>query len=334
MTWTHADAPHGPDGQVVDVRDLPRALEGQLRPRRDRGPADHLAAVVREHSRGDRPAGQFPDVVATGRSDEFPVALGVDPVAEAPADGGGRVPGAEHGRDVVEPRPRRRLDLDAHPATLAPRRHGGRRVHRRGRPAGRRPPCAACPGSGPACAELLRAEHLRGTVAGCAAWYERQGPAADVLQVGDLPTPEPGPGEVRVRLRLSGVNPGDTEKRSGWLGNPMAFPRIVPDSDGAGGSGRRSARESTPHGSADGCGCGAPSPTGRRARRRSTPSSRPTPPWTCRTASATSSAPASASAGSPRTGRCSGTGRSPVASCSCTASSAGGLAGRPSGPLG
>ena len=67
-----------------------------------------------------------------------------------------------------------------------------------------------------------------------AAWYERQGPAADVLQVGELPTPEPGPGEVRVRLRLSGVNPGDTKKRSGWLGDPMAFPRIVPHSDGAG----------------------------------------------------------------------------------------------------
>lgn len=35
-------------------------------------------------------------------------------------------------------------------------------------------------------------------------------------------------------MRLSGVNPGDTKKRSGWLGNPMAFPRIVPHSDGAG----------------------------------------------------------------------------------------------------
>ena len=31
-----------------------------------------------------------------------------------------------------------------------------------------------------------------------AVWYERQGPAAEVLQVGDIPTPQPGPGEVRV----------------------------------------------------------------------------------------------------------------------------------------
>ncbi len=67
-----------------------------------------------------------------------------------------------------------------------------------------------------------------------AAWYERQGPAAEVLQFGELPEPEPGPGEVRVRLRFSGVNPGDTKKRSGWLGNPMASPLVVPHSDGAG----------------------------------------------------------------------------------------------------
>src|SRR5829696_6598656 len=67
-----------------------------------------------------------------------------------------------------------------------------------------------------------------------AAWYERQGPAKDVLRVGEIPDPEPGPGEVRVQVQLSGVNPGDTKKRSGWLGNAMSFPRIVPHSDGSG----------------------------------------------------------------------------------------------------
>jgi NADPH2:quinone reductase len=60
-----------------------------------------------------------------------------------------------------------------------------------------------------------------------AAWYERQGPAADVLQVGDLPETAPGPGEVRVRLALSGISPGDIKKRAGWLGSAMAFARIV-----------------------------------------------------------------------------------------------------------
>jgi NADPH2:quinone reductase len=67
-----------------------------------------------------------------------------------------------------------------------------------------------------------------------AAWYDRQGPAGDVLQVGELPAAEPGRGEVRIRLTMSGVNPGDIKKRQAWLGSPMAFPRIVPHSDGAG----------------------------------------------------------------------------------------------------
>jgi NADPH2:quinone reductase len=67
-----------------------------------------------------------------------------------------------------------------------------------------------------------------------AAWYERQGAAADVLHTGELPDPIPGPGEVRVRLRLSGVNPGDTKKRRGWLGSSMPYPRVIPHSDGAG----------------------------------------------------------------------------------------------------
>lgn len=67
-----------------------------------------------------------------------------------------------------------------------------------------------------------------------AAWYERQGPAEDVLQVGDMPLVEPAAGQVRVRLTFSGVNPGDVKKRQGWLGSAMPYPRVVPHSDGAG----------------------------------------------------------------------------------------------------
>jgi NADPH2:quinone reductase len=67
-----------------------------------------------------------------------------------------------------------------------------------------------------------------------AAWYERPGPAAEVLEVGEMATPEPGPGEVRVRVAVSGVNPGDTKKRGDWVGYGMPFPRVVPHSDGAG----------------------------------------------------------------------------------------------------
>jgi NADPH:quinone reductase-like Zn-dependent oxidoreductase len=67
-----------------------------------------------------------------------------------------------------------------------------------------------------------------------AAFYERQGPAAEVLRLGDLPDPEPGPGEVRVRVHASAVNPSDTKSRAGWGGLPMPFPRVVPHQDGAG----------------------------------------------------------------------------------------------------
>lgn len=40
-----------------------------------------------------------------------------------------------------------------------------------------------------------------------AVWYERTGPAPEVLTCGEMPTPVAGPGEVRVRLEASGVNP-------------------------------------------------------------------------------------------------------------------------------
>jgi NADPH2:quinone reductase len=64
-----------------------------------------------------------------------------------------------------------------------------------------------------------------------AAWYTKNGPASDVLVVGEMPTPEPGPGEVRVRLATSGVNPSDVKSRAG---RPPAAERIVPHSDGGG----------------------------------------------------------------------------------------------------
>ena len=67
-----------------------------------------------------------------------------------------------------------------------------------------------------------------------AAWYERRGPARDVLVVGEMPQPLPGDGEVRIRLAFSGISPGDVKKRSGWQDSPMPYPRVVPHSDGAG----------------------------------------------------------------------------------------------------
>src|SRR3954468_15255532 len=67
-----------------------------------------------------------------------------------------------------------------------------------------------------------------------AAWYDQQGPAAEVLRVGELRAPKPGPGEVRVSVRFSGINPGDTKKRIDRFGLGMPFPRVVPHSDGSG----------------------------------------------------------------------------------------------------
>jgi NADPH2:quinone reductase len=67
-----------------------------------------------------------------------------------------------------------------------------------------------------------------------AAYYERQGNAADVLVIGNLPDPEPSFGEVRVKVVFSGLNPTDIKARTGFAGRPMPFPRIVPHQDGAG----------------------------------------------------------------------------------------------------
>lgn len=66
-----------------------------------------------------------------------------------------------------------------------------------------------------------------------AVWYEETGPAAKVLQLGELETPLPGPGEVRVLLHASGVNPSDVKSRAG-LRSPIPFPLVIPHSDGAG----------------------------------------------------------------------------------------------------
>jgi NADPH2:quinone reductase len=65
-----------------------------------------------------------------------------------------------------------------------------------------------------------------------AAYYERVGPARDVLQLGEIPDPRPAGGEVRVRVEWSGVNPSDVKSRGG--SRPMAFPRVIPHSDGSG----------------------------------------------------------------------------------------------------
>lgn len=67
-----------------------------------------------------------------------------------------------------------------------------------------------------------------------AAFYERTGPAHEVLQVGELPDPQPAPGEVRAKVLFSGVNPSDVKSRMGLRSKQLPFARIVPHSDGVG----------------------------------------------------------------------------------------------------
>jgi len=67
-----------------------------------------------------------------------------------------------------------------------------------------------------------------------AAWYEKQGSAREVLSVGEMPDPSPAAGEVRIRIAASGINPGDIKKRQDAFGHGMAYPRVIPHSDGAG----------------------------------------------------------------------------------------------------
>lgn len=66
-----------------------------------------------------------------------------------------------------------------------------------------------------------------------AVFYERNGSAREVLRVSEVDTPHAAAGEVRVKLAVSGVNPSDVKSRQG-LTRKIAWPRVIPHSDGAG----------------------------------------------------------------------------------------------------
>src|SRR5262249_8865129 len=75
------------------------------------------------------------------------------------------------------------------------------------------------------------ATHRRPTVR--AASYDRHGPAAEVLALGEVERPAPRAGEVLVQVALSGVNPTDWKSRSGATPRPIDGFQI-PHHDGAG----------------------------------------------------------------------------------------------------
>lgn len=55
----------------------------------------------------------------------------------------------------------------------------------------------------------------------------------DVLERGEVPTPEPGPGEVLVELKAAALNHVDLFVRQGWPGLDLELPHIL-GADGAG----------------------------------------------------------------------------------------------------
>src|ERR1700739_2156112 len=103
-----------------------------------------------------------------------------------------------------------------------------------------------------------------------AAWYEKQGPAREVLVDGEMPDPIPAAGEVRIRIAASGINPGDIKKREDAFGYGMPYPRVIPHSDGV-GAWITLALAFLRNGWAVPCGVTEPSRIARLARRRSLP---------------------------------------------------------------
>jgi NADPH2:quinone reductase len=51
----------------------------------------------------------------------------------------------------------------------------------------------------------------------------------EVLEYGEIDTPEPGPGEIRIRVAYAGVNPADWKNRQGMLAafRPYYFPYVL-----------------------------------------------------------------------------------------------------------
>jgi NADPH:quinone reductase-like Zn-dependent oxidoreductase len=65
-----------------------------------------------------------------------------------------------------------------------------------------------------------------------AVYFSTHGPP-EVLEFGEVPTPEPGAGEVLVRLKAAGLNRLDLWVRNGWPGIKISYPHIC-GADGAG----------------------------------------------------------------------------------------------------
>lgn len=67
-----------------------------------------------------------------------------------------------------------------------------------------------------------------------AAYYNKSGPAHEVIQIGEFETPRPGPDEVLVKIKNSGVNPSDIKSRTTSFARVKDLLPLIPHTDGAG----------------------------------------------------------------------------------------------------
>jgi len=67
-----------------------------------------------------------------------------------------------------------------------------------------------------------------------AATFSRAGAAQDVIEIGEVATPQTGPGEVRVRVHTSGINPTDIKSRTYLFARVADKAPVIPHLDGAG----------------------------------------------------------------------------------------------------
>ncbi len=75
-----------------------------------------------------------------------------------------------------------------------------------------------------------------------AAWYEKQGPAREVLTIGDMSDPAPGPGEVRIRI-VACASPNSKRTENSAIPSRDGCPvYVIPSPSSAKNLSRRSAR--------------------------------------------------------------------------------------------
>ena len=67
-----------------------------------------------------------------------------------------------------------------------------------------------------------------------AVWFEKFGPAREVLILGEKATPVPQANEVLIKIKTSAVNPSDVKKRNGSFPNMLDESDCIPHSDGSG----------------------------------------------------------------------------------------------------